>query len=408
MVFQPLCLDQMLRCDHRVRGVWSYVEHLDVSGFYGAIRAIEGHGGRPAIDPKILLALWLYATLEGVGSARKLERLTQEHYAYLWLCGGVTINHHTLSDFRTEHVERLDELLTESAAVLVHAGVAELRRVAQDGMRVRASAGADSFHRQEGLERCREEAREQVTRLKRELETDAASLERRERAARERAARERQARVEAALGELEKVRAGKKPEEREKARASTTDPEARVMKMPDGGFRPGYNVQLATTTKGQAIVGVSVDNVGSDMGKLAPMVEEVTQRHGQTPEEWLADGNFAKKEDLIQVSPPQGKTTVYAPVQKAKKEGVDPHQPRENDAPAVAEWRRRMGTPEAQEIYKERAQTAECVNAQARNRGLTQVGVRGARKVLAVALWFGIAHNLARALALGIPSASGP
>lgn len=408
MAFLPLCLDELLESGHRARGVWAYVEGLDLSAFYRPIRAVQGHDGRPAIDPKILLALWLYATLEGVGSARKLERLTQEQGAYLWLCGGVTVSYHTLSDFRTAHLEALDELLTESAAVLMRAGVAELRRVAQDGMRVRASAGAASFRREGTLERCREEARAQVARLKQELEADPGRMERRERGARERAARERQARVEAALRELEQVRAQKKPAERKKARASTTDPEARVMKMADGGFRPGYNVQLATTTQGQVIVGVAVDNVGSDMGKLAPMVEEVEGRYQQTPEEWLADGNYAKKEDLIQVSPPAGPTTVYAPVQKPKKEGLDPHQPRQDDAVAVAEWRRRMGRPEAQEIYKERASTAECANAQARNRGLLQVAVRGARKVFAVALWFSIAHNLARALTLGVISAQGP
>lgn len=408
MRFQPLCLDELIPYGHRARSVWSFVERLDLSKFYAGIEAIEGHGGRPAIDPKILVALWLYATIEGVGSARELARLTEEHHAFLWLCGGVTINHHTLSDFRTDAGAVLDELLTQSAGVLIHAGVADLKRVAQDGVRIRASAGAASFHRRGTLEKCLSAARQQVAELKKDLEGAANPRTERAQAARERVARERQERIERALEEMEKVEASKKPEEREKARVSSTDPEARVMKMADGGFRPGYNIQYATTTEGQVVVGVAVDNVGSDMGKLVPMVEQLENRFGQTPEEMLVDGNFAKQEDLIKLASSEGTTVVYAPLQQPKKEGVDPHQAKPKDAPAVAEWRSRMGTPEAKEIYKERAATAECVNAQARNRGLIQVLVRGTKKVLSIALWFGLAQNTMRAIALGVATASGP
>jgi transposase len=402
---QPQALDELVPPDHMVRALWKYVEGLPLGPLYEQIEAVEGEAGRPAIDPKLLVGLWLYATLEGVGSARELAVLTQEHDAYRWLCGGVTVCYHTLSDFRTAHVAWLDRMLTHSVAVLLHAGVADLKRVAEDGLRVRASAGASSLRRRETLEGCLAEAQEQVAKLKAELE---AHPEGRGKAAtaRERAAREREARVAQALQELEAVEAAKTEEERAKARVSSTDAEARVMKMADGGFRPAYNVQLAASTAGQAIVAVSVTNSGSDMGQMPPMVQQVEERFQSRPQEWLADGGHAKKEDIEAVSG-QG-TAVYAPVQKPKKDAVDPHQPRPDDSPAVAAWRQRMGTPEAKEIYKDRAATIECVNAQARQRGLVQMTVRGTAKVLAVALWYALAHNLMRALALGIVVASGP
>jgi len=267
-------------------------------------------------------------------------------------------------------------------------------------MKVRASAGAASFRRRPTLEEHLAQAQEQIDSLKAELDADPAAANRRQQAARERAARERAERLQKALDQLSAVEAKKKPSEKEKARASTTDPEARVMKMADGGYRPAYNVQLATDTESQIISGVDVSNSGGDQGKLAPMVEQHEERYGETPDEMLVDGGFVKKEDITQVSPPEGKTTVYAPVMASKTDQRDPHTPREDDSPAVAEWRMRMATAEAKEIYKERAATAECVNAIARNRGLQQFRVRGSPKVRAVILWYVLAHNLMRAVAL--------
>jgi hypothetical protein len=311
------------------------------------------------------------------------------------------VNYHTLSDFRTAHVEVLDELLSQSVAVLMCQGLVDLNRAAQDGMRVRASAGAASFRRERSLKACLEEARAQVKRLREELEEDPAATSRRQQAARERVAREREARVEAALKQMPEVAAKKKAEERSEARVSTTDPEARVMKMGDGGYRPAYNAQFATDTKSQIIVGVGVTSSASDLGQMPPMVEQIEERFERVPGEYLVDGGFAKKEDIEQMATRAQPTTVYAPVQKPKKEDLDPHRPRPGDSVAVAAWRVRMGTAEAKEIYKERASTAECVNAQARNRGLRQFLVRGTTKVRAVLLWYALAHNLVRALALG-------
>jgi len=409
VVMQAASMDALLPEDHRARWVWEYVEGLDLSRLYEAIQSVEGGPGRDAIDPRILMALWLYATLEGVGSARQLAQLCVDHVAYRWICGGVSVNYHTLSDFRTAHPELLDELLTQSVATLMHEGLVTLHRVAQDGMRVRAHAGAASFRRRPSLEECQRQAQEQVASLRRELESDPAASTRRQQAARERARQERSRRIGRALealGEIEK----KKPDRRKKdgARASTTDPEARVMKMADGGFRPAHNVEIATDTASQVITGVEVVNVGSDTGQMPPMVRQHQERYGRTPAEILVDGGFAQLESIEQVSSPAVGTTVYAPLQKTRKEGRDLHQPLPGDSEAIAAWRRRMGTVEAQEIYKERAATAECVNAISRNRGLHQFRVRGLQKARSVVLWFALAHNLMRAVALRVQAASAP
>jgi transposase len=395
--WRSVALDGLLPEDHRARAVWQYVEGLDLTPLYADIRATEFHVGRPAIDPRILLALWLYATIEGVGSARAVARLCEEHVAYQWLCGGVSVNYHTLADFRTAHVTTLDALLTASVASLMVAGVVTLARVAQDGTRVRASAGAASFRRRPTLEGCLAEAETQVHTLRAELDTDPTATTQRQRAARDRAARDRADRVARALAQLPAVEAKKAARDKTKARASTTDPEARVMKMPDGGFRPAYNIQFATATAAQVIVGVDVSNEGGDYGQLEPMVTQLEHRHHQSPGAMLVDGGFLRLDDLDTL---QDRTTVYAPVPRPRDPTRAPHSPVPGDRAAVAAWRRRMGTPEAQALYKERAATAECVNAQARTRGLVRLLVRGLAKVRAIALWQALAHNLMRTLAL--------
>jgi hypothetical protein len=205
------------------------------------------------------------------------------------------------------------------------------------------------------------------------------------------------------LAQLPALEAKKKPADQDQARVSTTDPDARVMKMADGGFRPAYNIQFATDTGAQVVVGVDVSNAGSDHGQLAPMVAQVEQRHQQPPAAMLVDGGFATLADIETVSP---RTTVYAPVLQPRDPARDPYVPVPGDSPAVAAWRQRMGTPEARAIYKERAATAECVNALARNRGLRQFLVRGLPKVKAVLLWFALAHNLMRSVALRAAAAS--
>ena len=391
VAMRALALDGLLPEEHQARLVWEYVEGLDLASLYEPIRAVEGHAGRDAIDPRILMALWLYATLNGVGSARQLDRLCRDHVAYEWICGGVSVNYHTLSDFRTAHPEFLDELLTQSVATLMHQDLVTLHRVAQDGMRVRASAGAASFRRRQTLEQCQMEAQEQVESLRQELDGEPGGSSKRQQAARRRAARERSERVRRALEELPDVESKKKAGAKDKARVSTTDPEARVMKMADGGFRPAHNVQLATDTESQVITGVDVVNTGSDAQQSEPLRQQAQRRTGRKVKEHLLDGGFVNKE-LITAAESQG-VAIYAPLPKNRQ--GEPCTYDRQDSAGVAAWRRRMTTPAAQTLYQQRAATAETVNGETRAyRGLGAFLVRGLRKVRCVALWAALAYNL--------------
>ena len=396
-------VEELLPLEHPVRDVWQFVETLDLSTLVAEIRSVPGNAGAPAIDPRILMALWLQATIDGVGSSRALAKLCEEHLVYRWLCGGVAVGYHTLADFRTQHGDVLNQLLTDTVAVLLHEDLIDLKRVAQDGMRVRAAAGASSFRRAKTIASCLEEAKEQVKALQAQADEDSGAASRREQAARQRAATERVSRLQSAQAELQKLQAvnatqpkcrQKDPEE---VRVSTTDPECRKMKMPDGGFRPAYNVQFATTTEGGVIVGVDVTNDGTDGGQMPPMLDQIEARFGQKPQEMLVDGGFATV-DAIDDAERNG-TKVYAPLKEEEKqldEGKDPYTRKKSDTDATAEWRARMGSAEAKTIYKERASTAEWVNAGARNRGLYGVRVRGQKKVLVVVLWYALAHNYRR------------
>jgi len=306
---------------------------------------------------------------------------------------------------------------------LMMGGGVTLNRVAQDGVRVRASAGSGSFRRRKRLQEFVKLAEKQVRRLRQELEEDPGASNRRQQAAQQRAARERQERVSQALREMEQIEAqrhakdekgnkrksppeqGGKPDRRKQPRASTTDPQARVMKGPDGGFRPSYNAQFSTDTSSQIIVGVAVTNDGTDWEQLPPMTAQLHERYGRFPTETLADGGYARFESIDRTSALG--TTVFVPVPDPKNSKKDPHRPRPGDTPAIAAWRLRMNTEKAKAIYKQRAATAECVNAQARNRGLRQFLVRGIEKVRAVLLWYALAHNLMRAvrpMALPVPA----
>jgi hypothetical protein len=326
-----------------------------------------------------------------------VARLCEAHDAYRWICGGVSVNYHGLSDFRVAHRAALDDLLTQVLAAMLSQGLVTLTRVAQDGTRVRASAGAASFRREPKLKELLRAARDQVEHVK-GLEDDP-TVTTREAAAKARAARDREARIAKALEQLPNVRAAKKSEDdRKEARVSTTDPEVRVMKMSDGGFRPAYNVQFAATTEEKVVVGVSVTNVGSDKRQMTPMLEQIERRCGERPAAHLVDGGFVKL-DEIEGAAAHG-TKVYAPPQ-AKKKGESPdYEPKPDDTPAVAAWRQRMGTQEAKDIYKERAATAELVNADAKEHRGMKLRVRGLDKVLAVALLHALTFNLMRWAAL--------
>jgi transposase len=404
-------LDQLLPPDHVARTVWAYVAQLDLSPLLARIQAVAGHAGQPAIDPRILLSLWLLATLDGVGSARELDRLTRQHIAYEWLCGEVSVNYHTLADFRGGNEEFLSRLLTQSVASLMEQGLVDLEEVAQDGVRVRASAGLKSFRRPKSLTACLEQADEQVAALRKQLDEDDGAVSRRQQAARQRAACERQERIAVALRHQQQLAERQEEHAREKgvrhqqpkeSRASTTDPEARLMRMADGGFRPAYNVEFATDTTSGLVVGVDAVNVGSDSGQLRPMVEQIERRFGRTPRRALADGDFAHLDDIERLHA-EHQVAVYTPVKNAQREiaqGNDPYRPKPKDGPGVAAWRQRMGQEEAKTIYRRRAPTAEWTNARARNWGLRQLLVRGLEKVRAVALLYALAHNVMQTVLL--------
>jgi len=395
---QPCDLEALLPPGHAARLVWRFVEGLDLSAFYARIRAREGRAGRPPIDPKILVALWLYATMDGVGSAREVDRLCYAHDAYRWLRGGVSVNYHTLSDFRVAQQAALDDLLTQSIAVLLHRGIVTMARVAQDGTRVRGSAGAGSFRRGETLRECQRQARKQVERTQRH--TDAAVNAQVE-AAQRRAAIDRLARVAEALAQLPAVQAIKdrqpKKQRPTEARVSTTDPDARVMKMADGGYRPAYNVHVATDVDSRVIVGVRTLNSGTDQSQLGPMLDAIAQRLGRLPEAQLLDGGFVTKAEIAAADARH--VTIYAPPMQRAGRTRRPDAPVDGDASAVAAWRARMTTAEAKTIYKARGATAEWVNADARtHRTLDRVLVRGLAKVHMWALWVALAHNMQRTM----------
>jgi transposase len=407
----PRDLESLLPEDHPARAIWETLERLDLARFYEHIKAVVDRPGHPASDPQVLLGLWLLGTVQGVGSARQLARLCTEHDAYRWMAGGVPINYHLLSDFRANHGEALDDLLTQIVASLIAVKAVTLERVAQDGMRVRASAGAASYRRADRLADCLKLARHQVETLAHQREHPDPGGNTRQRAARERAARERLARVEQAVKSLPALQETKDRQRKANSialrakvtepRASTTDPDARVMKMADGGFRPAFNVELATDATHGVIVGVRVVNEGTDAAQAPPMEEQVARRTGRHPTDYLVDGGFATREAITTLT--QRGVTVYAPVRLPKsKPEEERYQPRYRDTLEVIAWRERMATDEAKAIYRERGATAEWVNAQFRVRHhVERLTVRGLAKVTTLMVLVAVAHNLLRWLTLG-------
>src|SRR5712691_4102150 len=395
-------IESLIGEEHPARLFWAYVLGLDLRELEDQIKAREHTPGHPPITPALLLALWLYATSQGVGSARALERLCRSHDVYRWLCGGVSVNYHTLADFRVGHADLLDRLLAEHVAALAEAGLIDLDTLAQDGVRIRASAGAASFRREGRLARHLEKAQAVVEELKREVDEHPDASNKRIKAAKERAACERAARVAAAQAALGKIKAqrqereethrnnGKPPKE---PRASTTDSEARVMKMADGGFRPAYNVQVASAAGEQIVVAVEVTNTGSDRGLLRPMLEGLRARTGHFPGRHLADGGYSSAQD-IEWAHGEG-LAVYCPPTLSK-HGTDPYSPRRGDGAGVLAWRARMASEAGKEQYKPRS-ICECIHARWRNWDLRQLTVRGIDKVRAVVLCYALTNNILQA-----------
>jgi hypothetical protein len=335
------------------------------------------------------LCLWLYAMSQGIGSAREIARLSSTDDAFKWIVGDCSVHHDTLSEFRAGQGEAFDGLLTDILAALMHKEVLSLEVVAQDGMRVRASASAPSFRSYGSLLQCREQAALHVKAVL--AQADDPELTRAQRERRIAAAKDFQRRVEEAIGVVGELR--KEPRRKNQPRASTTDADARVMKMADGGFRPAYNVQLATTGSEmggpRTIVGVRVTNVGSDMGAIPPMLDDIERRTGELPKTLLADANHTGH-DGIRDATERG-VTVIAPVPETS---VEPGSQAAQDGPIRA-WRERMETEEAKRLYRRRASLCELSNAHTRcHRGLDQFLVRGLTKVTSVVLLSALASNL--------------
>jgi transposase len=405
------CLDDEVRSLHPVRTVMRVVEKLDVSGFCTPIRARQGVAGRDATDPRLLVGLWLYGCVRGIGSARELGRRCQESAPFRWLCGGVTVNHRLLSDFRTDHADALDDLFTQVLVSLVDKKLVRVSRISQDGLRVRVSAGSNSFRREERLQLLLEQAQQQVLELRKQLESpgQAAAMTGRQKAARRRAAESRERRMKEAIAQLPELKQ-KQAEAAQRAgqgkcgeqirarqpRVSTTDAATRVMKMANGGYNPAVNVQLATDTESRAILGVEVSNEGSDSAGLSePMRQQVEQRTGGKVAQHLVDGGYLRTEDIVQAH--QQGVELFVPPKPARNPQNRGRElePKPGDSDAVLAWKQRMASAEGQKIYKDRAATSETVNADLRMyRGLVPLTVRGLEKITCVALWCALAHNL--------------
>lgn len=408
-------LNSQIAPDHMARVVWAFVESLDLSPLYERIKARDAVAGRPTPDPRVLLALWLYATLEGVGSARELERLCRAHVAYRWLCGGVPVNYHGLSDFRRVDGDLLDRVLTESVAALAAEGLVDLDEVAVDGTKIAASAGRGSFREAAGLAGYEEAAQRRVERLGAEVESDPGANAARRRAAQERAAREVADRAAAARAKLEALQQEKAEREKthkkeEKAKrapkASSTDPQARIMQMPDGGFRPAYNLIVTAAPKSQVVLAVDPTDRRNDSGLATPMVAQVEVRYGHRPVRLLADSKMVTQEEIVALAAdPGAPIEIYTPPPPdkpdAKPASVRKREARRRAEPeALQAWRARMASDEGKAIYRRRGRI-ETVNAGFKNHGLRRFLLRGLDKVRCEALLHAIANNLRRGIALG-------
>ena len=409
-------LEGLLPTEHRARIVWSFVESLDLSELYERIRSREGEAGRPAADPAVMLALWLYATVEGVGSARELERLAQSDAAYRWLAGGVPLNHHGLADFRVESVEVLDRLLTQSVTALIGEGLVRLAEIAVDGTKIRASASKTSFKTGEKLLKIEAAVAERLAALKQELTDDPGASTRRRQGARERAAREVQERAGRARAALERLEAERKSRAKTHAKdearkkepkASTTDPEARSMRFPDGAIRPAYNAQIAAAPKEGVIVSIEVTDRRNDAGLAGPMVDDIARRYGRTPDRLLVDTSYATSEDIVALAAHAGgPVEVYTPP-PSERDNVKlaslarRRRKREREPACLKAWRERMASEAGQAIYALRKRI-ERINADRKNHGFGFLAVRGLIKAKAHALWHALANNLVAAHRLRI------
>ena len=380
--------EETLPSDHRARLLWGIVSQLDLSSFLSEAKAFEGQQGRDQTSVRMLLTLWLYAISVNVGSGREIERRLGIDPAFQWIVGDKRVGRTTLNEFRVSHPKALEKVFGDVLGVLMSKGLVSLDLVAQDGTRVRASASSPSFRSASALADCRRQA---ALHLRAVLAQADDTDDEQQQRAREAKARDFQRRVDEAAAVVRELQ---ESNFRDKTvRASTTDPEARVMKMPGSGFAPAYNVQLATAGDPQGgartIVGVRVTNVGSDYGSVGPMIDDIEQKCGKRPSVLLADNGHASSAD-IRAAADRGVAALIAPQGRSMRKPPDP-----SEDPAVASWRDRMRTDEAKEQMRARASLCELSNAHIKTRfSMASLLVRGLTKVTCMVLLASLTANL--------------
>ena len=293
MVWRAIDPERLIDEDHPARAIWDFLGELDLRRFCAGIQAVEGRPGRDGSDPRVVIALWLYALCRGVREARALDAWAQYEPGCQWLLGLGRINYHTLADFVTAHAAALDELFVQVVQVLMHEKLVDLERVAHDGTKIRAAASRSSFKRQQRLAECRRLAEEHLAALQ---EQPAEELSAARRKAQQRAAGAQQ--------ELERQQAEKAAAEPEQVRVSVTDPEARIMRQGDGGFAPSYHAQISTDSRAGVIVACEVSQAQEDSGELPPAVERIAKNTGQVPRQVLVDGGYTTRKNLVEM--PEG------------------------------------------------------------------------------------------------------
>jgi transposase len=459
-------IEKLIEEDHPARGIWAMVNQLDLTRLEAKIKAVEGRAGQSSLNPRLLMAIWIYGYSEGVNSARELSRMCNYEPGCQWLTAKQAVNYHTLADFRVDHKDELNEIFVQVLGLLSAEGFIEMKRITQDGTKIRAQAGAGSFRREERIRQHLQLAREQVEVMS---SPESEELSQREIQARKRASREKKQRLEQALKELEQMQEARAEKEKAQVRVSQSDPEARVMKQSDGGFAPSYNVQISTDAAQGIIVAVDVTQAGNDCDQLVPAVERVEANMGRTPEQVLTDGAYTMKNSNIEAMAERG-IDLVGPVTETnseaslKQRGIQPEfypdqfrydettdtftcpadmalkrirtnqqegrieysyrasatdceacpfqdrccpknfpriVVRKVDSPAVAAFRAKMKTDEAQQLYRTRAEIAEFPHAWIKEKlGLRRFRLRGRQMVRVEAVWACLTYNIQQWLRL--------
>lgn len=322
LVMRTVDVEQLIEADHPARAIWEFLGRLDLSRFSEGVQSYEGERGRAAYDPRLLISLWIYSYSRGITAGREIARLCETEPAYQWLTGMRMVNYHSLTDFRVQHEAALRELFIQILGVLSSAGLVTLERVMNDGTKIKAQASRQSF---QGAKRIKEHlvaARRHVEALEQQAEAEVGQKLGR---ARERAAKESEARLAAALAEFEKLRAQKPEVPEDKLRVSRSEPEARKMKQPDGGYAPSYNVQITTDQAQGLIVAAGISQSAGDSKQLLPALARVKENLGRLPTQVVADGGYTSGANIKQLA--AQKIDFIAPVpdplKQLKHSGID-------------------------------------------------------------------------------------